>query len=223
MLVEWHMIIGISYQGYHSTWNGLVGISQAQLLKYSNRELNFMVKGTWSFLHVSEHIQSQIYFEDKSCPKCWLHSWLHGNQQPSVEVLRRRATEFYRRKKFQTFSSGQCFYKIDKCDKPSNFHTVYRANGTCLCKSSKSLSNLHQKQILIEKKLKKLVYNFVEITAAMQMIFPAVLHSCLNAYKKGDLCTLHDLRIKRSIFSSDNSLDEIKKVTHVFNRISKRY
>ena len=98
-----------------------------------------------------------------------------------------------------------------------------KGNGTCLCKSSKSLSNLQHKQILIERKLKKLVYNFVEITAAMQMIFPAVLHSCLNAYKIGDMCTLHDLRKKRSIFSSDNSHDEIKKVTHVFNRISKRY
>ena len=60
-----------------------------------------------------------------------------------------------------------------------------KGNGTCLCKSSKSLSNLQHKQILIERKLKKLVYNFVEITAAMQMTFPAVLHSCLNAYKKG--------------------------------------
>ena len=60
-----------------------------------------------------------------------------------------------------------------------------KGNGTCLCKSSKSLSKLQHKQILIERKLKILVYNFVEITAAMQMTFPAVLHSCLNAYKKG--------------------------------------
>ena len=48
------------------------------------------------------------------------------------------------------------------------------------------------------------------------MTFPTALHSCLNAYKIGKLCSLQDLRRKRYIFSSDNSHDEIRKMTHVF-------
>ena len=50
----------------------------------------------------------------------------------------------------------------------------------------------------------------------MEMLFPEALHKCLDAYKKGDMCKLPNLRRKRSIYGSTNTHDEIRKVTHVF-------
>jgi len=92
-----------------------------------------------------------------------------------------------------------------------NKKLVNDANGTCLCKSSTSLVNVKRKQLSVERQLKKVVSNFVGITTSMD-----------DAYIKGNICKLSDLRRKRSLFGSYSSHDEIRRVTDAFQSNFKR-
>ena len=97
-----------------------------------------------------------------------------------------------------------------------------RANGTCLCRKCRSMSNLRHKQLIVERKLRKLVLNFMEIIEAMEMIFSLSLQSCLNAYEIGSSCLFQDRRRKkRSLFASSDTHDQLRRVTNVFENIFK--
>ena len=56
----------------------------------------------------------------------------------------------------------------------------------------------------------------------MKMKLSKTLYNCLDAFIKGDICRLSDLREKRSLFGSSSSHDEIRRVTDVFQSNFKR-
>ena len=104
---------------------------------------------------------------------------------------------------FNQFSKANVLIQLKKYHKSLDLFTKWRewklvndANGTCLCKSSTSLVNVKRKQILVEKQLKKIVSIFLGSTTSMKMKLSKTLYNCLDAFIKGDICGLSDLRKK---------------------------